>query len=132
MIKRIRGRRLQRIRARLLRGQPLCVRCLEAGIVKGATQIDHKIPLFRGGEDTDENKQPLCGECHAEKTITERGDKLRLGCDVNGNPADPTHHWREPESSGSTPPTAQCVSQGRGPAIPRTQRAETACDPLRP
>ena len=91
--KRIRGRRLQRIRARLLRGQPLCVHCLEVGIVKGAIQIDHRIPLFQGGEDTDENRQNLCDECHKAKTVTERGDTLRLGCDVNGNPADPTHHW---------------------------------------
>jgi len=92
MVKRIRGRRLQRIRARLLRGQPLCVRCLEVGLVKGATQIDHKIPLFQGGEDTDENRQPLCDDCHHAKSMQERGC-VKTGANVAGLPINPSHHW---------------------------------------
>jgi 5-methylcytosine-specific restriction protein A len=128
MVKRIRGGRLQRIRARLLRGQPLCAHCLEAGLVRGATQVDHRVPLFQGGTEDDANKQSLCEECHKAKTITERGDTLRLGCDVNGIPADPTHHWRASEPSGS-PQRASRVSPGRGPAIPGTRAAETACAP---
>jgi 5-methylcytosine-specific restriction enzyme A len=84
---------LQRIRARNLRAQPLCVCCLKVGRIKGATQVDHRIPLFKGGTDTDDNRQNLCDECHLAKSIVERGDRLRLGCAITGVPLDPTHPW---------------------------------------
>lgn len=35
-------------------------------------QVDHCIPLFRGGVDTIENMQILCCSCHAKKTQEER------------------------------------------------------------
>ncbi|MCA1569325.1 MAG: HNH endonuclease [Chloroflexi bacterium] len=38
----------------------------------GADQVDHVIPTFEGGPDTDENKRPIHSEpCHEEKTKAE-------------------------------------------------------------
>ena len=38
----------------------------------GAMQVDHVIPVFEGGPDTDENKRPIHAEpCHREKTAAE-------------------------------------------------------------
>jgi len=66
----------------------LCQRCV-------ATQVDHIIPLFKGGSDSDENKQCICDQCHNRKTITERGGKFNAGVDVNGIPRDSMHHWNK-------------------------------------
>tara|TARA_B100000963_G_scaffold69120_1_gene57497 strand:- start:1864 stop:2403 length:540 start_codon:yes stop_codon:yes gene_type:complete len=54
-------------------------------LLSAAYQIDHRIPLWRGGEDRVENLQALCPNCHAAKTQreaiarrldSERADKL--------------------------------------------------------
>lgn len=63
-----RGRKWMERRARLLRASPLCCMCAERGITRAATEVDHIIPLFKGGPDVDENTQNLCHDCHAEKT----------------------------------------------------------------
>lgn len=68
---RTRGRTLQRLRDRLLRGQPLCVLCAQEGRMGAATDRDHIIPLAEGGSDTDENVQALCKDCHRAKTLAE-------------------------------------------------------------
>lgn len=70
--KRITGRRLQAMRARLFQRQPLCEMCTPLGIVKLATQRDHRIPLAEGGGDDEDNEQALCEEHHAEKSLQER------------------------------------------------------------
>ena len=36
-------------------------------------QLDHIVPLSRGGVNSLENVQPLCGECHRAKTATDFG-----------------------------------------------------------
>lgn len=68
---RIRGRALQRIRTQHRYAQPLCVRCLERGIVRAWTQLDHVTALVNGGEESSDpmrNRQGLCDECHDAKT----------------------------------------------------------------
>lgn len=70
--KRITGRRLQAMRAALFQRQPLCERCERHGIVKPATQRDHRVPLGEGGTDTVDNEQALCDECHEAKSLQER------------------------------------------------------------
>lgn len=63
----------RRLRATVLRDQPLCVRCLPLGFVKAATDVDHIVPhkgnmtLFWDRN----NLQPLCKSCHSHKTATE-------------------------------------------------------------
>jgi 5-methylcytosine-specific restriction protein A len=70
-MQRVTGRALQRIRRQHLQQQPLCVRCKSKGRIAAATQIDHEIPLWNGGADTDSNRQGLCDDCHREKTASE-------------------------------------------------------------
>jgi 5-methylcytosine-specific restriction enzyme A len=68
---RIRGRRLQTLRAQLFDASPLCVCCQQAGRVEVATVRDHIRPLSEGGTDDPANIQPLCAACHARKTDDE-------------------------------------------------------------
>jgi 5-methylcytosine-specific restriction protein A len=69
--RRIRGKGLQTIRRRVLSSRPLCVKCEARGIVRPATEVDHIVPLSEGGLEHDTNRQPLCADCHAEKTAGE-------------------------------------------------------------
>jgi 5-methylcytosine-specific restriction protein A len=89
---RTRGRRLQRIRERQLRLHPLCARCMANGFVTEATQVDHIVPLFKGGTDAWHNLQSLCEPCHEEKTREDMGQSIG-GCDESGMPTDPRHPW---------------------------------------
>lgn len=50
-----------------------------------ATEVDHIVPLHKGGNDSDGNKQSLCGACHAAKTAVDKGYAPR-GCSANGVP----------------------------------------------
>lgn len=68
---RITGRKLQTIRNRFLRSNPLCAECLKNGVYTLATIRDHIVSLAEGGQDTEENTQALCIECHNKKTQEE-------------------------------------------------------------
>lgn len=76
---RIRGRRLQAIRARMLHLHPLCCMCkaMTPPRITASTEIDHIIPLCQGGTDTDDNRQALCTTCHAAKTAQEATHRAR-------------------------------------------------------
>lgn len=65
-----------------------------------ATELDHVVPLFKGGDDDDSNRQGLCRDCHTVKTAKDRGWVQRLGCDDTGRPVDPNHPWNMKRSSG--------------------------------
>jgi len=39
---------------------------------------DHVVPLWNGGDNSMENLQSLCANCHCEKTILEARDRARL------------------------------------------------------
>lgn len=84
MTDRIRGRKLQRIRAQVLRDNPLCVMCKAKGRVTLATQVDHIKALVNGGTDTADNRQGLCDECHQVKTAQDMGYKERAKFDAQG------------------------------------------------
>lgn len=50
---------------------PHCAHCGKLCEFPEGFELDHKVPLFQGGEDTDENCQVLCfgpDGCHAKKT----------------------------------------------------------------
>jgi len=77
-VQRIRGEKLQRLRAQLFAKQPLCALCLQAGRVTIATIRDHIVNLAApGGTDTVENTQGLCEACHTKKTEDERKRGIR-------------------------------------------------------
>lgn len=75
-VERIRGRRGVDIRARNLARDPLCAHCTGLGFVTLATVVDHVVPLWKGGADTDENKQNLCDECHKVKSAAEARERM--------------------------------------------------------
>ena len=68
---RIRGRRLQRLRAHLFDRQPICVLCEAQGRTTLATIRDHITPLAEGGRDDESNVQALCQACSDLKTAKE-------------------------------------------------------------
>lgn len=68
---RVRGRKLQRLRAQLFDREPLCRLCAATGRTTIATIRDHIVPLAEGGLDRDDNVQPLCQRCSDVKTEAE-------------------------------------------------------------
>ena len=72
-VPRIRGRRLQAIRARLFAEEPLCRVCLAKtpSVVTLAVIRDHVVPLAEGGADDEVNQQPVCQDCSDAKTNRE-------------------------------------------------------------
>jgi len=89
---RIRGRKLQRIRDEWFSLHPLCVKCVEKGIYRAATQLDHIVALTNGGLDFDEdggkNRQGLCDDCHDEKTRQDLGHTPRVRIGLDGFPVE--------------------------------------------
>lgn len=75
------------IRSSVLRYKPLCVVCKTKGLVSRAEEVDHIIPLHKGGTDAYENLQGLCKDCHDEKT--------RLDCGYNPRPRVGLDGWPE-------------------------------------
>jgi hypothetical protein len=47
-----------------------CAQCQQA--LPAAFEVDHITPLWSGGEDTMNNLQALCPNCHGDKTLHER------------------------------------------------------------
>ena len=86
IVKRITGRTLQTLRARLFRDHPLCVVCEAKGSVSLARELDHIVPLYKGGSNDDSNCQALCVECHRDKTATDMGHRPRVTIGVDGWP----------------------------------------------
>ena len=93
-------------RALHLRAEPLCRRCKEVQHLVPATHVDHVVALVQGGAPLDEdNVQSLCQPCHAQKTRVEEqlGQPRRVkGCDANGVPLDPAHHWHDTAAPAAT------------------------------
>lgn len=64
-------RRWRQLRALVLREQPLCTLCDQAGILRAASVVDH---INGDALDNDRhNLQSLCASCHARKTAREDG-----------------------------------------------------------
>lgn len=80
----------QRLRAEVLRSEPLCRHCAAKGLTVPATDVDH----MHGADDNRrESLQPLCHECHSRKTARDHGKRVVTGFDDSGKPDDPHHHW---------------------------------------
>ena len=77
-----------------LSAEPLCRMCLARGRTVAATVADHIEPHRGDVAKFDGLLQSLCRPCHGgAKAELEQSGTLR-GCDVNGQPLDPNHHWR--------------------------------------
>lgn len=63
------GARWRKLRLLVLARDPVCRTCQRAP----STDVDHITPKRRGGADTLENLQGLCGGCHARKTALTDG-----------------------------------------------------------
>lgn len=74
---RLRGRALQERNLRILLRDPLCLSCLavKPSIITVAVEVDHIVPLHRGGSDSDINLQGLCIACHRSKSAKEAMDR---------------------------------------------------------
>jgi 5-methylcytosine-specific restriction enzyme A len=72
---RMRGRRWVERRARWLRAHPMCTTCEAQGRLSVATEVDHVIPLWKGGADDEDNYQSQCKPCHAIKSAREASER---------------------------------------------------------
>lgn len=57
-----------------------CQSCSAHGRTQEATEVDHIIPLFKGGTNDITNLQALCHECHSNKTSDDKGHRLKGTC----------------------------------------------------
>lgn len=55
----------------------LCQMCKARGIARPGAEVDHKVPLWDGGTDDEDNKWLLCRPCHEEKTAAEATRRAR-------------------------------------------------------
>lgn len=65
------GRKLQDRRLKLWSADPRCAMCGRFTMFPGGFDLDHITPLFKGGQDTEDNCQILCigpDGCHDKKT----------------------------------------------------------------
>lgn len=89
------GRKWRKARSAFLKSHPLCIICTRTGTTSVATVVDHITPhkgdlaLF-----WDQNNwQPLCENCHnSYKQAMDKSGVIR-GCQLDGQPTDPNHHW---------------------------------------
>lgn len=66
----------KRLRKVFILANPLCVNCMENGIIQKATVVDHIKTIRSGGSPTDlSNLQSLCDTCHNQKSGRERHGK---------------------------------------------------------
>jgi len=72
-VERIRGGRLRKIRDRIaLRDEYICQIC---GRVTAHGEVDHKTPLYMGGQESDVNRWWLCSTCHQAKSDREERER---------------------------------------------------------
>lgn len=77
---RTRGRRWMRLKEQVLVAQPVCNVCQRVPSV----EVDHIHPVSKGGDDSFDNLQGICGDCHEDKTRKDLGLKkkqIKVGAD---------------------------------------------------
>lgn len=72
-----------------MREHPFCKRCAELGRQELGEEVDHEVPLFKGGQETPENRQTLCKPHHDEKTLRDLGHTRRPTIGRDGWPVSP-------------------------------------------
>jgi 5-methylcytosine-specific restriction protein A len=71
------GRALMERNARIRALWPTCPLCEVRGFVCESAEVDHRLPLIDGGDDSDSNCWALCSECHQRKTSAEASRRAR-------------------------------------------------------
>ena len=66
---RIYGAAHKRLRQVILSRDPWCKLC----DIAPSNEMDHIVPLSRGGTNDDDNLQGVCKRCHSKKTMKELG-----------------------------------------------------------
>lgn len=89
----------RKLRALVLREQPICPECERMGQYTAANEVDH---IDNDASNNDRsNLIGLCKTHHSQKTARHEhfkrtGQWLPVkGCDINGIPLDPNHHWNK-------------------------------------
>ena len=83
------GRQHVKLRAYLLATEPLCRMCKAKGRTTAATIADHIRPLAQGGAAHDlANLQPVCADCHLDKTNADNGRRVKKRIAADGWPCD--------------------------------------------
>jgi Restriction endonuclease len=70
------GSAWRKIRARFVKDNPLCVKCLEFGKLTPVEEVHHILPLSKGGTHDVSNLMSLCKSCHS-KISADEGDRWR-------------------------------------------------------
>lgn len=84
---RLRGRKAVERRKQWLFRFPLCEICKRQGKVTRATEVDHVVPLCKGGKDCYEtNGMSICSPCHKAKTLQDMGYKEKVEIGIDGFP----------------------------------------------
>lgn len=86
---RLRGRALQARRLNLWAADPKCAMCGRLTRYPEGFELDHKVPLFKGGEDAEDNLQVLCSGvngCHAKKSAEDMGVRFKAEIGLDGWP----------------------------------------------
>lgn len=90
----------QQVRSKKLNLNPICEKCSLRNKIRKAEEVDHIIPLHKGGHRTIlSNLQSLCNICHREKTRKERTVKKKFDkyCKHNLPLDEEAGGWRCPE-----------------------------------
>lgn len=83
---RLRGRAGVKRRHRWLSLHPLCCDCEAEGFVTLGQEVDHVVPLWKGGQDDESNFATRCKDHHAAKTAKDMGFKPKPRIGVDGWP----------------------------------------------
>ncbi|WP_157177302.1 HNH endonuclease [Sphingomonas prati] len=97
MVERLRGSAgVAQRRRRLAHTNGLCERCPDRGRTTLAVEVDHIVPLDKGGTDDDSNTRNLCKSCHLEVTAEQFGHRPPIegrGISRSGRPTSADHPW---------------------------------------
>ena len=77
------------LRARFLSEHPHCRVCAQLGLLVAAVEVDHIIPIAKGGAQLDaRNLQALCKLHHGQKTRAQKLGRQLLVFNAQGEPVD--------------------------------------------
>jgi 5-methylcytosine-specific restriction protein A len=114
-------RQSRRERAIVLACEPVCYLQLPGCTVQ-AVEVDHVIPLARGGADNLANKRGSCRHCHRIKTQREAAE----GRAANGRRRTPEPHPNRPHRAPGPP-----LPLPAAPATGRYSACQSACADVR-